>query len=181
MNDYDDAMCITALRKEIETIEHEVSLVYDHVTGGKFSKCNTIAQCVIDAAEESQKSWTDELIAEAVEEKDAEIERLKAELSNEVMGNPPKIPCKNAILLRREQQQECRKIERDHIQEFVAAAYLAIEQRDEAWKKIERLRADKAQLNGTITGMDRGVEKLKQRIEELERDRDGKGWRKTNE
>jgi len=88
------------------------------------------------------------------------------------MGNPPKIPCKNAILLRREQQQECRKIERDHIQEFVTAAYLAIEQRDEAWKKIERLRARVVELNTLIEDKADQIMELHPRIEEMERDRD---------
>ena len=68
---------IESLRTTIEAVEREVALVYDHLTGGKFSKCNTKAQHVIGAAEESQKTWTYELIAEAVEEKNDEIERLR--------------------------------------------------------------------------------------------------------
>ena len=73
---------IESLRTTIEAVEREVALVYDHLTGGKFSKCNTKAQHVIDAAEESQKTWTDELIAEAVEEKNDEIERLRERIKN---------------------------------------------------------------------------------------------------
>lgn len=39
-------------RKTIEMVEREVALVYAHVTGGRFSKCNTDAQHVIGAADE---------------------------------------------------------------------------------------------------------------------------------
>lgn len=47
---------------------------------------------------------------------------------------------------------------------------------NEAAEEIERLRADKAQLAGTIKGMDVGVENLKKRIEELEKQVVLSGW-----
>ena len=72
---------IERLRETIECVEHEVALVYDHLTGGKISKCNTTARYVIDAVEERQNSWTDELIAEAMQEKNDEIERLRERVS----------------------------------------------------------------------------------------------------
>ena len=77
MEEKDPAEEIERLRKTIECVEHEVALVYDHLTGGKISKCNTAARYVIEAVEERQNSWTDELIAEAMQEKNAEIERLR--------------------------------------------------------------------------------------------------------
>jgi len=72
---------IERLRETIECVEHEVALVYDHLTGGKISKCNTTARYVIDAVEERQNSWTDELIAEAMQEKNDEIVRLRERVS----------------------------------------------------------------------------------------------------
>lgn len=40
-----------ALQETLSTVESEVAIVYDTITGGKFSKCNTVAQHVIDEVE----------------------------------------------------------------------------------------------------------------------------------
>ena len=64
---------IESLRAELESVEHEVAIVYDNLTCGKFSKCNTIAQYVIDAVDERHGI---ELAA-----KDKRIEELEKELN----------------------------------------------------------------------------------------------------
>lgn len=71
---------LAASEAELTSIEHEVAMVYDHLTFGKFSKANTMAQYVIEAVEEQQRKDSEEDIKEAVLASEAECERLRTTL-----------------------------------------------------------------------------------------------------
>jgi hypothetical protein len=52
---------------DLQAICHEVSLVYDHITGGMIGKPNTHAFEVIAVSEERENKWVEVCIAEATE------------------------------------------------------------------------------------------------------------------
>ena len=58
-----DALDLEQVKRELydfKRVMDEVDKVYIHVTGGKFSKCLTPAQWIIDAADEHyEKMWSD--------------------------------------------------------------------------------------------------------------------------
>lgn len=53
---------VEELRETIEEIEHEVSLVYCHITDNKISKPNTLASHVIQEADDSYHRYYSEQI-----------------------------------------------------------------------------------------------------------------------
>lgn len=66
--------------EDSQMVIREVALVYDHITGGRISKCNTVASAVIGEADE----LTEQAIREAVAELEAENSRLTKALTSEV-------------------------------------------------------------------------------------------------
>lgn len=58
---------IEALKETIESVEHEVSKVYCHITNGKISKINTLAEVVIAVSDDD----TTALVDKEIEAKDA--------------------------------------------------------------------------------------------------------------
>lgn len=68
------------LQTEIDAlaaVEHEVSLVYDHITRGRISKANTLASEVISVADDVSRQDCDEELAEVRAETAALVEALK--------------------------------------------------------------------------------------------------------
>lgn len=57
----------------------EVSVVYDTLTNSRLSKPNTMAQHVIDAVQEAQKQHEEEVIKEALEPIEVELESAEAD------------------------------------------------------------------------------------------------------
>jgi len=72
---------IAALREESEAltaVEHEVALVYDHITRGRISKATTLAFGVIAVADEIERENIDEELREAQRERDEALAQVAA-------------------------------------------------------------------------------------------------------
>lgn len=54
------------------------SIIYDEASGGRISKPNTLPSEVVACMQERQREEADELIKEATEELEAEVQRLRA-------------------------------------------------------------------------------------------------------
>ena len=54
-----------AIQETLTAVEHEVAIVYYHITGSRISKCNTLASVVISEADELAEKDIDGAVAEA--------------------------------------------------------------------------------------------------------------------
>lgn len=80
-------------RAEFEAIEHEVALVYDHITGGRCTKPNTIAVQVIAEADEHYQRYADEQEKDARDEERGANAALRQALLSVKRGTDKGQPC----------------------------------------------------------------------------------------
>ncbi|HET6496411.1 MAG TPA: hypothetical protein VFH61_13720 [Thermoleophilia bacterium] len=66
-----------AIQETLAAVEHEVAIVYCHITGSRISKCNTLASVVISEADDFVQKDIDEAVKEAAERAEARAERLE--------------------------------------------------------------------------------------------------------
>ena len=65
-----------AIQETLAAVEHEVAIVYCHITGSRISKCNTLASVVISEADDFVQKDIDEAVKEAAERAEARVAAL---------------------------------------------------------------------------------------------------------
>jgi len=70
-----------AIQETLAAVEHEVAIVYCHITGSRISKCNTLASVVISEADDFVQKDIDEAVKEAAEQAEARVAALEGLLA----------------------------------------------------------------------------------------------------
>ena len=68
-----------AIQETLAAVEHEVAIVYCHITGSRISKCNTLASVVISEADDFVQKDIDEAVKEAAEQAEARVAALEGQ------------------------------------------------------------------------------------------------------